>query len=394
MKKIYQSSALLIPMLYLLSCISAHAGETDDIEIMKQQIQELISQNQQLNQRLTKMEQGAKAQDEKMTKIRKKLPVQAEPNTNQDSSSMIGKYISFAGEIEVEASWRDDFDGVSSSSIDLATTEFTFEAQVSEWATGIIAIEWDGDEDRLTVDEAFILIGKTDTIPGFLLAGRFIVPFGIYVGNTIVYPLTKEAFETKEDALMAGFESNGFYANAYVFNGETNEGGGDDTIEQFGGNLGYRLDNEEMAVGTSIDFISSVFDSDGLTDGFPDSLESDYTPGLAVHAIFGIRGFGIIGEFITALNEVDGVEPKAWQIEGFFETEVAGHELIFSLGYSATEELGSILPKSRIAASLGVDLFDGLGVTFEYLHDKDYEESDGGTDETADAFTTQLAYEF
>ena len=394
MKKIYQSSALVLPVLCLLSGIPAYAGEPNEMDAMKKQIHELITQNQQLNQRIAKMEQKVKTQEAKIAEKYEKLPLQSELDEDKDTSNRIGEYITFGGAIEVEASWSEDFEGASSSSVDLATAEFSFEAQVSKWARGVMAIEWDDDDDKLTIDETFIFIGNTDEIPVFLQAGRFIVPFGIYEGNTISDPLTNEAFETKEDAVLAGFESNGFYANAYVFNGETNEGGGDDIIEHFGGNLGYHMASDTMKFGSSIDFISSIFDSDGLTDGFQDSLDSDYAPGLAVHTIFEMDGFGIIGEYITALDDVDGIEPKAWQIEGFYETEVRGRGLIFSLGYSETEELGGILPESRIAAALGVDLFDGVGLTFEYLHEEDYEEVDNGTGEAADAFTTQLAYEF
>ena len=88
--------------------------------------------------------------------------------------------------------------------------------------------------------------------------------------------------------MILGFESSGFYANAYVFNAETNEGGGDDTIEHFGGNVGYRLNNDGMTFVAGIDLIDSAFDSDRLTDGFPGSMGSDYASGLAVHATFGM----------------------------------------------------------------------------------------------------------
>jgi len=394
MKKIYQTTALTAGMLCMLGGTSAIAGGASDMETIKLQMQELIIQNQQLTKRIAGMEQELRIQDAKITEGAENVALQAELDEGQDTSSMISKYVSFGGAIEVETGWSEDFDGVSSSSIDLATAEFAFEAQVSDWAKGVMAIEWDGDDDKLSIDEAFIFIGNTDEVPVFLQAGRYVVPFGIYEGNTISDPLTKEVFETKEDAILLGFESSGFYANAYVFNGETNEGGGNDTVEHFGGNLGYRLNNGDMAFGTSVDLISSVFDSDGLTDGFPDSMESDYTTGLAVHAIFGLAGFGIIGEYITALDEVEGIEPKAWQVEGFYEMDIAGKGVIFSLGYSGTNDLGGFLPESRIAAVVGVGLLDELGLTFEYTHDEDYDVNDGGSGESADAFTAQLAYEF
>ena len=361
MKKFYQTAALIVPMFCLLNGAPAFAENNDEM-VQKQEKQTKPDVNQ---------------------------------NLVQSETTPIGnEYVSFSGAIEVEASWSEDFDNVTASSIDLATAEFAFEAQVVDWATGLMAIEWDGDEDKLHIDEAFINIHNTGETPVFLQVGRFIVPFGLYEGNTLSDPLTKEAFETKENAAMVGLEFNGFYTNAYVFNGDTNEGGGDDTIEQFGANLGYRLENDNMIFDTSMDFINSVFDADGLTDGFPDSMESDYSPGVAVHATVNAYGIGLIAEYITATDEVDGVEPAAWQLEGFYETELANHGVIFSLGYSGTDNLGGTLPESRIAAIIGVTLFEGGALTFEYAHDKDYSIDEGGTDETADTFTTQLAYEF
>ncbi len=68
--------------------------------------------------------------------------------------------------------------------------------------------------------------------------GRFTVPFGSYETNMISDPLTLEIGETGEDALMVGFEAAGFYGSFYVFNGDTNEGGGDENIEHFGATVG------------------------------------------------------------------------------------------------------------------------------------------------------------
>lgn len=309
-------------------------------------------------------------------------------------STSLNEFLSVSGSIEVEAAYTEDFEGVSGSSIDLATAEFALEAQISEWGKGIMAIEWDNEEEKLNVDEAFILLGNENDFPLVGQFGRFIVPFGVYEGSTISDPLTKEAFETKEDAAMANLAIGDFYGNLYVFNGDTNEGGGSDNIEQFGINVGYELRNDNLVFGSGMGYVNSVFDSDGLTAGFPDSLESDYSGGLNIHAKLGIVGIGIFAEYITALDPVDGIEPSAIQLEATYVTEVTEREVFFSLGYSQTDELGGVLPESRLAATAGIELTDGLGLTAEYSHDEDYDMNDGGTGEGADTYIMQLAYDF
>jgi len=62
------------------------------------------------------------------------------------------------------------------------------------------------------VDEAFIIIGNTQRFWLFGKFGRMIAPFGISTGDpvadvlTLDDPLTIEVFETKEDAILIGFE--------------------------------------------------------------------------------------------------------------------------------------------------------------------------------------------
>ena len=62
-------------------------------------------------------------------------------------SNSLNEFLSISGSIEVEAAYTEDFEGVSESSIDLATAEFALEAQITEWGKGIMAIEWDDEEE-------------------------------------------------------------------------------------------------------------------------------------------------------------------------------------------------------------------------------------------------------
>lgn len=261
--------------------------------------------------------------------------------------------------------------------MELATVEFAIEAILNDWSSGVMTIEWDGDDDKLTVDEAFITLGGTDTFKPFLQAGRFVVPFGLYDGNTISDPLTKEAFETKEDSIRVGTALGPFTVGGYFFNGDTNEGGGDSHIEQFGIEVGYGLENESVDVEINLGYLSSVVDSDTLAEQF--DTEGDYVSGIG--AQLGLRAAG-------------SSKPSALHLELGYNIPMDNFPTLITLAYSATRDLAGVLPESRVALATGIELSGGLGVNAEYTHDIDYSLEDGGTGENSDTIIAQLVYEF
>lgn len=305
-------------------------------------------------------------------------------------------HISIHGAIEVEAGWSEDFEGASESDIALATAEIGFEVKLTDWAAGTLNLEWVDEDDKIDVDEAFISLGNTEKFPVSVQAGRFVVPFGFFEGSTIADPLTMQAFETKEDAVMAGFEYEGLHAGAYVFNGDTNEGSGDDTIEHFGAHIGYALKNDAFELNTHLGYLSSVVDADALSENL--DLSADYVGGLAAQASVKFAGITLIGEYITAIDDYQPADaasskPRAFYTEANYSLEL-GLPLLFALVYSGTDDLAGIFPETRLAAIAGVELTEGLGLKLEYSHDTDYDVADGGTGEEADSVTVQLAYEF
>lgn len=368
------------------------ASEPDLMQI-KSQVLQLSEQNTKLIERISELEKKGQGDDGLA------MDTGAEGN---EVLSYISDHVNFSGAIEVEAGWSEDFEGGSESTVDLATAEFALEAELVDWAHGVMAIEWDGDEDKLTVDEAFINLGGTDEIPLGLQAGRYVLPFGIYDGNTVSDPLTKEAFETKDDAVMVGSVLGPLTFGVFAYNGETNEGGGDSNVEQFGAAAGYVFENDAVMFEANIGYSSSIADSDRLQEEY--DMDADYVGGVALQGSVRFGGAVFIGEYITALDDYESsdeltgeaisAKPSAYQLEAGYNFNLGGLASLASIGYSGSSNLGGILPENRMMAVLGVELGDGLGVNLEYAHDTDYDAGEGGTSEEADSVICQLYYEF
>lgn len=314
----------------------------------------------------------------------------------EEPLAKLKEHITLGGTIEVEAGWSEDFEDSSESDITLATAEIGVEAKITEWAIGTLNLEWVDEDDKISVDEAYITLGGTEKIPATLKAGRYFLPFGVFETKAVSDPLTLEAFETKEDAVMAGFAVAGVHGGIYVFNGDTNEGGGDDKIEHYGAHLGYTLENDELIINAHLGYLSSVVDSDGLSENL--DLEADYVGGLAAQASGTFAGVTLTGEYISAIDDYQPAnstdsKPSAYHLEAGYSLEL-GLPLFVALSFSGTEDLAGILPESRATVVAGVDLVEGLGLKIEYSHDTDYDAAEGGTGEESDAVVVQLAYEF
>lgn len=190
--------------------------------------------------------------------------------------------------------------------------------------------------------------------------------------------------------------------DAFIYNGETNEGGGDSNIEQFGGALGYAFENDSISMEAHVGYSNSIVDSDGLQEEL--DLEADYVGGVALQGSLRAAGAVLIAEYITAVEdyestdeltgEVLSAQPSAYQLEAGYNFNLGTLPALVTLGYSGSSDLGGVLPETRLMAVLGVELSDGIGINLEYARDTDYDEDDGGTGEEADSVIAQLYYEF
>ena len=409
MKKETRKTLLLAGLFAFGAATPVFAGQTpDDIKSLKILVQKLMQQNQQLNERVSQLEKQLPVQntppvkdeviEQQVAKILRHK--EEERMRDEDFGHMINRYVDFSGLIEVEGSAGQDFEGVNESRFTLSTVELGFVGKMSDWASAHLTLlyEEDGD-DKVVVDDAHIILGNTDKFPLYLNAGRQYVPFGNFTTNMISDPLTQEIAETQETALKIGFKAAGAYGSVFAFNGDTNEGGGESQIEQFGADIGYALERDFFSLDIGISYMNSIGDSDGLSDILKekDLLTADYVGGIGAYAVTHIGPVSLIGEYITALDDIGeetNFQPMAFTIETGYAFHIRGLESTVAIGYQGTDDMAGYLPKSRFLCSCAVGIFPGTTFAVEWAHDKDYDKTDGGTDESADTFTGQLACEF
>jgi hypothetical protein len=366
---------------------------------LNQQLSHILEQNRMLQERLHRVEQ-------ELSDMKTKHETQDQQAAGEDESLLqkINDRVAFSGVVEVEAFARNGYEDEDESDITLATVELGFDVAIAEWMSAHILLLWEEDDtEPMDLDEGTLTIGNTKKYPLYVTAGKLYVPFGNFESNMIQDPLTLEIGETRESAIQVGLEASGFYGSIYAFNGDVNETGKDETIQSFGANLGYAYECDAMTLDIGAGWINSIADSDGLTDVLPGEID-DYVGGLAAHAIFSYGPFTLIGEYVGATDsfkdsELDfkgrGAEPQAWNLELAYTHEIAGKETVFALAYQSTDEAVALeLPEDRYMAAIGIGIFENTTLAFEYLHDEDYSEKDGGTGEDANQLTMQLAVEF
>lgn len=365
---------------------------------MEGRLQKVEQRMRYLEQRVAEQDKVIQAKDEQIAEL-----------TGQASSDSTGGWferVEFGGVVEVEAGRHDPYQGDSSSDVVLATVELGMAAQVNDWVEAEVVLLYEEDETDLEVDAATITVAPPDG-PWSLTGGRFYVPFGVFGTNLVSDPMTLELAETRESAAQIGFESDGLFAAVYAFNGD-NKKDGDDKINNFGAVIGVEHEGETVTAAASLGYINDIGDSDSLQDVIADNLGNndvdDYVSAWTLTGLIEVGSFSFIGEYVKATDSFDaaavpwgagGAEPEAWGVEAAYRFTLANRAATFAVGYQGTDEaLALELPETRLAAAITVEIFDATTLSFEWAHDKDYGNSDGGTGNHADTLTGQLAVAF
>ncbi len=331
----------------------------------------------------------------------------AEVEKMSESAPGLPKGFQFGGVIEVEATNTETFAEADSSDLALATIETYFDAQPFEYVSTHVQLIYEDDgNENINLDEAFATLGNTDIYPVYLLAGKWAIPFGGFDTALSSDPLTLDLGETKEAAVLVGYTESGFTLEGYGYNGDTQQAGEGDHIDQFGIAAGYAAEINGTAISVGAGYISNVADSDGLTTTLDNNAGAlrDYIDGWEMHGSIEHGPLLFYAGYMAAkdsfqLGEIafngQGAKPAAWNLEAAYVTDIIGKETILAATVQGTEEsLAQGLPETRYGGAVTIQIFDHAAVTAEYLHDEDYGTSSGGTGREGSTATLKLATEF
>ena len=380
---------------------------------LEQQVQELIQQNQALTDRLNQLEQRI-----------------AEPKASTEparagAESILGHIedtIHIHGLLEFGGAYRSvDYNNKGheqDSDLAMTTVELVIAAEVNDWVSAEIALLYedptfeDDNDDNFKVDAAFITIANEEETPAFLIAGKMFVPFGALLEHfpddpLIHAPLTLLLGEINEKALLIGAELEGFTVSAYVFNGDVEEGGGDDVIESYGFDANYAFEDDtqglDMLAGLS--YISNIAES-GIEDELTDPSDIDsYTPGAAAYFHVGYQDFFFDAEYMTATEEFGhgelltgstgnaGAKPEVWNLEvGYNYNWWRNLEITLKVAGSDDGE-GLGFPRERYGINFNQEIFDDTVFSVGYMYDY-YDKDDHADRNSQDLVFGQLAVEF
>ena len=303
--------------------------------------------------------------------------------------------------------------GENQSDIVVATVAFDVEAAMNDWLMGHIGLLWEQySRETDNVDEAYIALGASETIPFYLVAGRFYQPVGNFESAFISDPLTLELIEMNQVAGMVGYGIDWIDITAGAFNGDTKagyviDGSGetnsisDTTISDFFASATL-TPVEQLKIGAYwLSDMMETYKYGQIGDLISDQPGYEKVGGAGVFANAYLGLVTVNAEFASALNDYDlagGVyRPAAFNLEGSVQVH---DQVSVGLKYEASDDLyaaydrailqfGEKFPGQAYGAVVAYQFHEYATVAAEYLH---VDELDN--DARGDIVTVQFGLEF
>lgn len=417
---------LSVVMVFLLPC----AGRCLDVSNG-----EIMEELKALNARIDVLEEKLKEKDHEIERLKDEQVVHTGHESELDEKALkggildkISDRVSIGGLIEMGAAYQGikNRDGTDEdeSDIDLTTVEIGVEVKVNEWVNAQTVFLYEDpfgnnaeDESDITLDVGTVTIGNCDDFPFSLTAGKMYVPFGAILTHLPDDPLVEQPMtllfgETSEKAVLLGYQQNGFNVSGYVFNGDMDENGSDNTIGDFGFDIKYTApEGNILDLFAGVSYMYDITESDGLSgyitsDDHPAGpLEyiDDPVDGFAAYLHLGIDEIFFDAEYMTALSEFDpteitlggvrGARPSVVNVEAGYNWNW-GKNLEIVLKYEGSHETEALgYPHRRYGIGFNQEIMDSLTGAVAYFRDRFHSDDAQGRDDR-DILCGEISVEF
>ncbi len=393
------------------------------VQCMEVATKEIMKELNALKDRVNRLENELIRKDKEIERLKEDTAKHAavvdtaegeEPD--RDLLDTIADRVSIGGLVEVGAVYgaTENSDGTDedSSDVDLTTVEIGVEVEVNDWVNAEMVFLYEdamgnttADEGDVSLDVGTITFGNSELIPFYFSAGKMYVPYGAILTHfpddpLVDQPMTLAFGEMSEKAVLVGYENSGINVSGYVFNGEVDESGSDNTIEDFGFDVNYTgPEDSAVELFTGLSYISNI--AEGLGGVLHDATVEDYVGGLAAYLHLGFQDLFFDAEYMAALDEfatgelggADADEPSVWNIEAGYNWNW-GKNLEIALKYAGSDETGALgFSESRYGICLNQEIFDGVVGSVAYFRDDFHSDDTDGRDDR-DVLCGQVAIEF
>jgi len=264
------------------------------------------------------------------------------------------------------------------------------------------------------------------------------VPYGYYNRHPITVPFTQLLTQTNATALQVGFvDTSGFNGSLFAFRTESTAGTSGNTdilgdngrgegntivsnsrhrVENGGVQIGYKYDQADMGFIADASWLGNLAAVDYVASNLDSYREA--VAGYSIDLMGHYMGFDGEAQYTTSSGEFamsdvcvkcnsldahdfaerDGAKPAAWLIGIGYNFDMAAHKSRVGINYQKSKDSVDVglagIPSERWQADWTVNLWKNTDITFEYIHDQDYEEDDGGTGEDSGTGLIRLATRF
>ncbi len=413
---------IAVAFIFLLGLAGPALAADADVAALMAELKALKARVGQLESKLAAAQgQAAKAAADAAAAAQQtsKISQQVQDTTKPGWLSELSKRVSVSGAVEFEASWERSRpaagDSETSSNLELAKAEIIFALQIHKYAKGVIHFLWEQGDDAIGLDEGFILLGQTDDVPFYVMAGRMYPAIGVFDSWFISDPITLEAFETQATAIEVGYAHQWFSIGVGGYNATVHaRSDTGSNLNTFFARLNITPPAELLggvAVTLGFAYTNNIATNNGLGDVVAGTLVPDDTGALAPsgdNTLASLVGgysasilveygmFSLAAEYITAASSFTAADltmdngaasprPRAFNIE-LAITPV--EPLTIAVRYGGSRDMFDLYPESQYGIAASYQLLEHVTLALQYLHNR------FSNDDQSDLVSGQLAVEF